>query len=878
MRNIRTTKRPFQPRSVPSVTFDRLEPRAMLAVSATFVAGTGILAIFGDAADDTIVVGRSAEGNILFNGNSVATANVGNTNSISIRSGEGLDSITIDQSNGKFTPGKTAESGGLSEIEFQIDGGGGNTDILIIQGTNGFDLVRLGTNGISLNNDNDVDIGVSNIERVSVFGNAGDDFIDARGNNVVGNSLPLETKFFGGPGIDQLFAGTGIALLDGGAGNDRLDAFRGKSMIVGGDGDDEWHVEGSSGGDSISVDFDSVSQTIVALSQFNSGVLIVDAASGIEVISVQPGVGADTVDFSALSALDRQSAGIILVSITDIDSDADLLRGSQGVDVIRGGAGDSVFGFAGNDLLSIESLIPNTLVARIFGGAGNDEIALRNPGPVITDGGDGDDHFLSIRDFKSNEGIHTVIGNGGNDRIYHTYTVDSIRQATVNGRLIVPTSQLLISQNIEAVNFAALDLFSGMESVEINPSIRFVGSSNSIQTPNGFGGGFGNGFNGQFGGGFGTGFNGQFGGGFGTGFGVGLGGSSGNANVAGDKLDFSTLKLNDLQAIGLTRLTIRMAGNRNDEIRGTDGADLIFSHDGQDTVIGNGGNDLILGGNGNDELFGGAGDDQLLGEAGNDNLFGQEGNDTLDGGTGTNVLDEGPGQGGVAFHGTPGNDVIRISRQVINGLGHVIATINGRTSVQPYAHGETIIVFAGAGNDYVVLEDSAGENWQAVLHGGAGNDTLRGAQQNDVLFGDSGDDRLFGEKGDDILTGGDGDDRLFGGEDRDLLIGGRGRDWLFGFHDDDLLIGGFTAYDHHLGALRVLSNVWKSAAIGSVNAQAILNGAVSIVSRIDLSLPQDAVLFDDFEVDRIFGQAGRDLFFAGINELVYFGPGDEQLS
>ena len=50
------------------------------------------------------------------------------------------------------------------------------------------------------------------------------------------------------------------------------------------------------------------------------------------------------------------------------------------------------------------------------------------------------------------------------------------------------------------------------------------------------------------------------------------------------------------------------------------------------------------------------------------------------------------------------------------------------------------------------------------------------------------------------------------------------------------------------------------------------------MSGIDQSLPQDALLVDDFEIDRMFGQAGRDLFFAGINELVYFGPEDEQLS
>ena len=198
--------------------------------------------------------------------------------------------------------------------------------------------------------------------------------------------------------------------------------------------------------------------------------------------------------------------------------------------------------------------------------------------------------------------------------------------------------------------------------------------------------------------------------------------------------------------------------------------------------------------------------------------------------------------------------------------------------MQNYANGETIIVDAGAGNDYVVLEYSAGENWQAVFHGGTGDDTLRGAQRADILFGDAGDDRLFGEQGNDALSGGAGDDHLFAGSDEDLLIGGSGRDWLFGSLDDDLLLGGFTIYDNHEDALQRVLTAWKSTAQGNSGGPTIQNRLGSLLAGSGLSMTQNRTLFDDFELDHLFGQAGRDMLFVGVDDLVYFGAGDELFS
>ena len=199
-------------------------------------------------------------------------------------------------------------------------------------------------------------------------------------------------------------------------------------------------------------------------------------------------------------------------------------------------------------------------------------------------------------------------------------------------------------------------------------------------------------------------------------------------------------------------------------------------------------------------IRGGDGDDTLLGDGGDDQLFGENGNDAPDGGPGINFLDEGPGQGGIVINGTSGNDVILAGRQVINGVVQVVITVNGFSTIQPYVNGETIVVNAGAENDIVILEASAWNHWQAIFHGGDGNDSLHGGLKNDQLYGEGGNDWLFGLAGDDILVGGNGNDWLYGHAGRDLLIGGRGQDWLFGGQDEDVIIGGSTAYDVHEAA------------------------------------------------------------------------------
>ncbi len=338
-------------------------------------------------------------------------------------------------------------------------------------------------------------------------------------------------------------------------------------------------------------------------------------------------------------------------------------------------------------------------------------------------------------------------------------------------------------------------------------------------------------------------------------------------------------------------------------ISGIGGTDTIsVASIGLPTIIDGGfGNDVLTGGSGPDTIHGGDGDDSLTGGPGNDQLFGENGNDTLNGGTGINVLDEGPGQGGAAFFGTPGNDVIRVNREQDNGEVYVVAWINGVRSKDKYSAGETIIVHGDKGNDTIVILDNAGSSWEANLFGDEGDDSLTGGAKPDVIhggpgadrilglagadkvfgddgddylfggvgddqldggdgndwlyggagldwiFGQGGDDRLFGNSGDDILVGGTGDDLIWGGSGRDVMIGGHGRDLLYGGDDEDLLVGEAATIEGNKVTLQLVRDLWSARNLAFVDRDFSLRFLINLDSIID-----------DHVTDLLYGQAGQD--------------------
>ncbi|MBG1265592.1 Calx-beta domain-containing protein [Nostoc sp. WHI] len=168
--------------------------------------------------------------------------------------------------------------------------------------------------------------------------------------------------------------------------------------------------------------------------------------------------------------------------------------------------------------------------------------------------------------------------------------------------------------------------------------------------------------------------------------------------------------------------------NKNDQVFGLDGNDILDASNGQ-------GNNLLDGGSGNDRLFG-------------------NNNDTLKGGVGKDELFALDSSGFNTLEGGEDNDRLFVVEGSNNKLD------------------------GGSGNDRLIVSDGSGYN---TLLGGTGNDLLdvSNGTGNNSLEGNEGDDVLIGGLASDRLFGGIGDDSLFAGKKGSQLIGGTGEDRFF---------------------------------------------------------------------------------------------------
>ena len=195
---------------------------------------------------------------------------------------------------------------------------------------------------------------------------------------------------------------------------------------------------------------------------------------------------------------------------------------------------------------------------------------------------------------------------------------------------------------------------------------------------------------------------------------------------------------------------IGLAGNDNidgrggdDFILGGDGDDNIVGGDGNDTIFGGDGRDHIVGGLGDDLLWGGAGDDRLHGGAGDDTLFGEEGDDHLDGGEGDDVLLG--GEGDDEIHDGAGRDIVR------GGLGddRVVAAPDGADDIYDGGEGQDTL-------DY------------GATTGGVTVDLTEGTAQGEEI----GKDKISGFE---EIVGGSGDDHFIAGGEAVVVSGNGGR-------------------------------------------------------------------------------------------------------
>ncbi|MDJ0770864.1 MAG: carboxypeptidase regulatory-like domain-containing protein [Ilumatobacter sp.] len=177
----------------------------------------------------------------------------------------------------------------------------------------------------------------------------------------------------------------------------------------------------------------------------------------------------------------------------------------------------------------------------------------------------------------------------------------------------------------------------------------------------------------------------------------------------------------------------------------------------------------------------------------------------------------------------------------------------------------TVLIAAGEtptnGNDVIL-----GTEFDDVVDGLAGDDTICTLGGNDTVDGGDGLDRIFTSWGDDIVDGGKGNDRIWGGDGNDQLNGGGGGDRLYGEHGNDVLRGG--------NGNDVLEGGVGSDELRGQNGSDLVyaNSAVDF-STTDVDTVYGGGLFDD-----VFGDAGNDTIYGGNFADVLSGKsGDDSL-
>jgi Ca2+-binding RTX toxin-like protein len=476
----------------------------------------------------------------------------------------------------------------------------------------------------------------------------------------------------------------------------------------------------------------------------------------------------------------------------------DVLTGSAAADMLDGGPGnDTLNGRGGDD--------------RLFGGPGND-ILIGGTGSDLLAGGEGDDQIIwnpgdgSDR-VEGQEGIDTLVFNGSNA----SETID-LSAIGPRFRFFRNVGSIVMDcAGIERVVFRAL---SGADAVTVN-DLTGTQVTNVV---------------------------------------VDLSSSLGAGDGQADMVIVNGTATNDLIALagstnrvdvhGLSA-TVTVLGAESDldklVINGLAGDDVIDASAVQSgaialTLNGGAGNDTLIGGDGNDLLIGGQGSDTILGGAGNDTFIWNPGD-------GSDLIEGQAGQDTMVFNGANIAEVIDISAngqrlRFARDIAGIVMDANGIEIVQFNALGgadritvndltgtavttinldlgapaqsgngdnqaDTVIVNGTTGPDNVTISGSSATGVSVTGLSAAvnivGTDPLLDQLIVKLLEGDDIAQAadlaagvinltLDGGPGNDVLIGSAGDDVLLGGEGDDILNGGPGQDALDGGPGSNVII------------------------------------------------------------------------------------------
>jgi Ca2+-binding RTX toxin-like protein len=371
-------------------------PPASAAVTATF--SSGVLSVFGDNLDNSIVISRDAAGKILVNNGAVpvigGTPTVANTALIRVFGVGGNDALSLSEANGALPAAN-------------LFGGGGNDTLTSGSGPD------------------------------QLFGQAGNDRLLSKG----GNDL-----LFGGSENDAMTGGDADDQAFGQSGNDRAIWNPGDDTDLneGGDGIDTAEVNGGNGAEVFTatangtrVRFDRLSPAPFSIDIGTSENLVVNMNGGNDSFSATGNLAA----LIRITAAGGAGNDTILGSNgndTVLAGDGnDFVDGNQGSDVALLGAGDDDFQWDpgdGNDTVEGQAGLDRLLfnganIAEIFDASANGQRVrfTRNIGSIVMDLNDleainvkalGGADSLTVNDLSGTDVVNVVVdlaATGGGD-------------------------------------------------------------------------------------------------------------------------------------------------------------------------------------------------------------------------------------------------------------------------------------------------------------------------------------------------------------------------------------------------------------------------------------------------------------------------------
>jgi Ca2+-binding RTX toxin-like protein len=325
--------------ALPSIAALAVSGTASAAVTASFTPPAGVLTVFADNVDNTIVVSRTAAGSILINGGSIAVAGgtptVANVSLIQIFGLGGNDRLILDEASGALP--RASLFGGFGDDALT---GGSGADQLFGQGGRDTLLSRGGIDFVSGGDDNDT--------------------------------------LFGGDADDHVVGETGDDLIVWQSGDDN-------DLNEGGEGQDTVRVEATASSETFALTANGLRARFVRLTPSPFAIDLgsverfeLNAAGGNDRFDGGSGLGTITLNVSGGTGNDRlvthETVDVLLggdgEDRLEAGAAADLVLPGTGDDVALGGPGaDTLNGDTGDDIL-----LGGRGADRIIGGPGFDTV------------------------------------------------------------------------------------------------------------------------------------------------------------------------------------------------------------------------------------------------------------------------------------------------------------------------------------------------------------------------------------------------------------------------------------------------------------------------------------------------------------------------